>query len=77
MLRAQHVTGLGWVQIGDLHITDEHARDYQHFLATIEAIDTHLGGRIDFCVLPGGHAHDDTADQYALVQPAPPRARAS
>ena len=77
MLHAQQVTGLGWVHVGDLHITDEQAENYQHFLAIIEAINTHPAGRIDFCVLPGDHAHDGTEDQYALVHIAPPRATAS
>ncbi len=59
---------LTWAHVGDLHITGEDEPNYRDFLSIIEAINTHLAGQIDFCVLPGDNADDGSADQYALIR---------
>ena len=59
---------LTWAHVGDLHITGEQEPNYADFLSIIEAINTHLAGHIDFCVLPGDNADEGSAQQYALIR---------
>jgi 3',5'-cyclic-AMP phosphodiesterase len=61
---------LSWVHFGDLHITTEGERNYQHFAALIDQVNTHLAGQIDFCLLPGDNADDGIEPQYRLVRSA-------
>jgi 3',5'-cyclic-AMP phosphodiesterase len=61
----EHLT---WAHVGDLHITGEHEPNYRDFLSVIEAMNTHLAGHIDFCVLPGDNADDGSAEQYSLIR---------
>ncbi len=59
---------LTWAHVGDLHITNANETNYRDFLSTVETINTHLAGHIDFCVLPGDNADDGSAAQYALIR---------
>ena len=68
MMNGETDASLTWVHVGDLHITGEHEPNYRDFLSTVETLNTHLAGQIDFCVLPGDNADDGSADQYALIR---------
>jgi 3',5'-cyclic AMP phosphodiesterase CpdA len=68
MTNGDNGESLTWAHVGDLHITGEDEPNYRDFLSIIEAINTHLAGQIDFCVLPGDNADDGSADQYALIR---------
>jgi 3',5'-cyclic-AMP phosphodiesterase len=61
---------LTWAHVGDLHITAEHEANYRDFQSLIDSMNTHLVGRVDFCVLPGDNADDGSADQYDLIRRA-------
>ena len=68
MTNGENRESLTWTHVGDLHITGEDEPNYRDFLSIIEAINIHLAGQIDFCVLPGDNADDGSADQYALIR---------
>jgi len=68
MTNGENSDSLTWAHVGDLHITGEDEPNYRDFLSIVEAINTHLAGQIDFCVLPGDNADDGSADQYALIR---------
>jgi 3',5'-cyclic-AMP phosphodiesterase len=68
MTNGKNSESLTWAHVGDLHITGEDEPNYRDFLSIIEAINAHLAGQIDFCVLPGDNADDGSADQYALIR---------
>ena len=67
MTNGENSESLTWAHVGDLHITGEDEPNYRDFISIVEAINTHLAGQIDFCVLPGDNADDGSADQYALI----------
>jgi len=70
MMISETSSTLIWAHIGDLHITAEDETNYRDFQSIIDSMNTHLAGRIDFCVLPGDNADDGSADQYDLIRRA-------
>ncbi len=82
-MHGDRADGICWMHFGDLHIEEEHRKNYADFLSIVEEVNTHLAGRdaadrfppgaaprdrIDFCVLPGDNADDGTPEQYALIR---------
>jgi 3',5'-cyclic-AMP phosphodiesterase len=70
MTISENSSTLTWAHVGDLHITAEHEANYRDFQSIIDSMNTHLAGRVDFCVLPGDNADDGSADQYYLIRRA-------
>jgi hypothetical protein len=58
---------LVYAHIGDLHLTDESAQNYQDFHAIVSEIVGALGEPFNFVFLPGDNAENGRPEQYALV----------
>jgi hypothetical protein len=61
---------LTWVHFGDLHMTESGRQNHHDFVALIDAVNTHLAGKIDFCFLPGDNADNGTVPQYGVIRSA-------
>jgi Icc protein len=61
---------LNWLHIGDLHLSragGQNHRDVQRIVALVSKLPP---GSLDFALLPGDHADDGSAEQFALVREA-------
>ncbi len=61
---------LVYAHLGDLHITDAKARNYQDFLAMLAQLEVEGAGQLDFIYLPGDVADNGQPAQYRLVTAA-------
>jgi hypothetical protein len=61
---------LVYAHLGDLHITDAKARNYQDFLLMLVQLEVECAGRLDFLYLPGDVADNGRPAQYRLVSAA-------
>ena len=66
---------LAWVHLGDLHLTEGGAENHRALLEIVDAVNSALAGRVDFCVLPGDIADTGAPEEYALLQEAAARLR--
>jgi calcineurin-like phosphoesterase family protein len=58
---------LSWLHFGDLHFTSADEQNNHDFHMLVKHANAHLGGTIDFAVLPGDNAEDGTEAQFALI----------
>jgi Icc protein len=63
-------SSLTWVHFGDLHMTEGGEQNHRDLLSLIDEVNTHLGGAVDFCFLPGDNANNGIGSQYQLVKSA-------
>ena len=61
---------LVYAHLGDLHITDAKARNYQDMLAILAQLEVEGAGQLDFIYLPGDVADNGQPAQYRLVAAA-------
>ena len=61
---------LVYVHLGDLHITDAKARNYQDLLAMLAQLEVEGAGQLDFIYVPGDVADNGQPAQYRLVAAA-------
>jgi hypothetical protein len=61
---------LVYAHLGDLHITDAKARNYQDMLAMLAQLEVEGAGQLDFIYLPGDVADNGQPAQYRLVAAA-------
>jgi hypothetical protein len=59
---------LRFVQIGDLHLTEQGLQNHRDFLRIVHDLNRHVGAAIDFVYLPGDNADDGADDQFELVR---------
>ena len=59
---------LRFVQIGDLHLTDQGLQNQRDFIRIVHELNRHVGGSVEFVYLPGDNADDGTDDQFTLVR---------
>ncbi len=59
---------LRFVQIGDLHLTNEGLQNHRDFLEIVQQLNNYVGNAIDFVYLPGDNADDGADDQFGLVR---------
>jgi len=58
---------LVFAHIGDLHITKAKEQNYIDLLSIVAQIETELGNKLDFVLLPGDNADNGLQEQYNLV----------
>ncbi len=68
MTRIEKDMPLRFVQIGDLHLTDNGLPNHRDFIRIVDELNRHMGSCIDFVFLPGDNADDGTEAQFALVR---------
>ncbi len=61
---------VSWVHIGDLHITTADQQNYKDLQTIIANTNQYLANGINFAVLPGDNANDDTESEYQLIKSA-------
>ena len=59
---------LRFIQIGDLHLTDQGLQNHRDFIRVVRELNRHVDGSIDLVYLPGDNADDGTDEQFALVR---------
>ncbi|UFX46254.1 metallophosphoesterase [Bradyrhizobium sp. 41S5] len=59
---------LRFVQMGDLHLTEQGLQNHQDFIRIAHELNRNVGGDVDFVYLPGDNADDGTDDQFGLVR---------
>jgi 3',5'-cyclic-AMP phosphodiesterase len=64
----QNRTLLRFVQIGDLHLTEQGLQNHQDFIRIVHELNRYARGSIDFVYLPGDNADDGTEHQFDLVR---------
>ncbi len=64
----QNRTFLRFVQIGDLHLTEQGLQNHDDFIHIVHELNRHVRGSIDFVYLPGDNADDGTDRQFDLVR---------
>jgi len=58
---------VSWVHIGDLHITTADQQNYKDLQTIIANTNQYLKNGVNFAVLPGDNANDDTEAEYQLI----------
>jgi len=61
---------LVYAHLGDLHLTDAKARNYQDLLAILAQLEVEGAGQLDFIYLPGDVADNGQPAQYRLITAA-------
>lgn len=61
---------VSWVHIGDLHITTADQQNYKDLQTIIANTNQYLKNGVNFAVLPGDNANDDTEAEYQLIKQA-------
>lgn len=61
---------VSWVHLGDLHITTADQQNYQDFQTIIANTNQYLKNGVNFALLPGDNANDDTEAEYQLIKQA-------
>ena len=61
---------VSWAHFGDLHITTGDQQNYADFKSLIANTNQYLKNGINFALLPGDNANDDTANEYQLIKQA-------
>jgi hypothetical protein len=62
---------LTWIHFGDLHVDEADGyKGLSRFRDLVAIAETHLGGAVDFALLPGDNANHGTDDQYARIADA-------
>ncbi len=61
---------VSWVHIGDLHITTADQQNYKDLQTIIAQTNQYLKNGVNFAVLPGDNANDDTEAEYQLIKQA-------
>ncbi len=61
---------VSWVHFGDLHITTADQQNYQDFQTIIANTNQYLKNGVNFAVLPGDNANDDSESEYQLIKQA-------
>ncbi|WP_342713305.1 metallophosphoesterase [Bradyrhizobium sp. B124] len=59
---------LRFVQMGDLHLTEQRLQNHQDFIRIVRELNRSVAGDVDFVYLPGDNADDGTDDQFGLVR---------
>jgi Icc protein len=68
MARVPNSRPLHFVQIADLHVTDNGLQNHRDFLRIVEELNGNVGDKVDFVYLPGDNADDGTDEQFAIVR---------
>jgi Icc protein len=58
---------LTFLHIGDLHVAEAGLQNQLDLRRIVDQLNSHVGSRIDFAVLPGDNADDGTPEQFRLV----------
>ncbi len=61
---------VSWVHFGDLHITTADQQNYKDLQTIIANTNQYLKNGVNFAVLPGDNANDDTEAEYQLIKQA-------
>lgn len=61
---------VSWVHFGDLHITTADQNNYSDFKTIISHVNKYLKNGVNFALLPGDNANDDTQSEYELIKQA-------
>ena len=61
---------VSWVHFGDLHITTADQQNYIDLQTIIAQTNQYLKNGVNFAVLPGDNANDDTEAEYQLIKQA-------
>lgn len=64
---------VSWVHFGDLHITTADQQNYLDLQKIIADTNQYLKNGVNFAVLPGDNANDDTEGEYQLIKQATDR----
>lgn len=59
---------LRFIQIGDLHLTEQGLQNHHDFNRIVGELNRQVGDSVDFVYLPGDNADDGTDDQFDLVR---------
>ena len=59
---------LRFIQIGDLHLTEQGLQNHRDFTRIVRELNREVDGSVDFVYLPGDNADDGTDDQFGLVR---------
>lgn len=68
MTSIEHDLPLRFVQIGDLHLTEQGLQNHSDYLRIVDELNRAMGSAVDFVFLPGDNADDGTGAQFALVR---------
>ncbi|TWB90641.1 calcineurin-like phosphoesterase family protein [Bradyrhizobium macuxiense] len=58
---------LRFIQIGDLHLTEQALQNHRDFIRIVHELNRQVDGSVDFVYLPGDNADDGTDEQFDLV----------
>lgn len=61
---------VSWVHFGDLHVTTADQQNYMDFQQLIGDTNQYLKNGVNFVILSGDNANDDTASEYQLIKAA-------
>ena len=61
---------VSWVHFGDLHITTADQQNYADLKSIIAQTNQYLKNGVNFALLPGDNANDDTEAEYQLIKQA-------
>jgi len=61
---------VSWVHFGDLHITTADQQNYADLKSIISQTNQYLKNGVNFALLPGDNANDDTESEYQLIKQA-------
>ena len=61
---------VSWIHFGDLLITTENQQNYTDFKSIINCVNRYLKNGVNFALLPGDNAYDNTESEYKLIKQA-------